>query len=127
MLYSADESFSIKETLVPDRAQAQLERLLPWYWEGVPRPLLVLPKASYAYALKLHQGGRADPINAALSGWNGNSYQNIPGDKDDPYGQLVLRGVTGAPLEGVGDRGGGAAVCRKRGYPLRSSAVGLTE
>jgi exodeoxyribonuclease V gamma subunit len=99
VLYSTEERFSIEDTLVPDVARAQLERLLAWYWEGVHRPLLVLPKASYAFALKLHQGGRGDPMNAARGKWNGNSYQNIPGDKDDPYVQLVLRGVGGNPLE----------------------------
>jgi len=102
LLYSTDEGFSIEETLTPDLAREQLERLLALYWEGVHRPLLIPPKASYAYARKLHQGGRGDPMNAALSGWNGNSYQNIPGDKDDPYVQLVLRGVTGNPLDNDG-------------------------
>jgi hypothetical protein len=45
--------------------------------------VLILPKASYAYARKLRRGGGGDPVNAALSGWNGKSCQNIPGDKDD--------------------------------------------
>jgi exodeoxyribonuclease V gamma subunit len=99
VLYSTEERFSIEDTLAPDVARAQLERLLAWYWEGVHRPLLVLPKASYVFALKLHQGGRGDPMNAARGKWNGNSYQNIPGDKDDPYVQLILRGVGGNPLE----------------------------
>jgi exodeoxyribonuclease V gamma subunit len=101
-LYTTSERFAIRETLAPDLARSQLARCLAWYWEGVHRPLLVLPKASYAFAVKQHQGGRADPMNAARSGWNGNSFINIPGDKDDPYLQLVMRGVTGDPLENDG-------------------------
>jgi exonuclease V gamma subunit len=84
--------------LAPDVACSALERYLGWYWEGVHRPLLVLPKASYAFALK-HCGGKSDPLKAAWTEWNGNSYREIPGDKDDPYLQLVMRGVTADPIE----------------------------
>jgi len=92
-------SLVIREPLTREEARAQLVRYLSWYWEGVHRPLLLLPKASYAYALKQHQGGRADPMRAARGEWNGNSFMEIPGDKDDPYVQLVMRGVSGDPLE----------------------------
>jgi exodeoxyribonuclease V gamma subunit len=98
ILYTADASFVISDSLAPDLARSALERYLAWYWEGVHRPLLVLPKASYAYVVK-HHGGRAEPMKAAWSAWNGNSYHRIPGDKDDPYVQLVMRGVAGEPLE----------------------------
>ncbi len=97
-LYAADASFVISETLAPDVARSALERYLAWYWEGVHRPLLVLPKASYAYGLK-HHGGKADPMTAAWNEWNGNPFRDIPGDKDDAYIQLVMRGVAGEPLE----------------------------
>jgi len=98
-LYTTGETFVIREPLTREEARAQLVRYLSWYWEGVHRPLLLLPKASYAYALKQHQGGRADPMRAARGEWNGNSFMEIPGDKDDPYVQLVMRGVSGDPLE----------------------------
>ncbi len=97
-LYTIGESFVIRETLSPDLARSEIARYLAWYWEGIHRPLLILPKSSYAYALREHGNGTADPMNAARSNWNGNSYNNIPGDKDDPYVQLVRRGVTGEPL-----------------------------
>ncbi|MEA3274473.1 MAG: exodeoxyribonuclease V subunit gamma [Pseudomonadota bacterium] len=97
-LYTTGDSFAIRETLAPDVARLALARYLGWYWQGVHRPLLVLPKASYAYAVK-NKGGRADPLTAARSAWNGNSFREIPGDKDDVYVQLVMRGVTGDPLE----------------------------
>jgi exodeoxyribonuclease V gamma subunit len=98
VLYSKAESFVIRETLDPESARAQLVRLLAWHWEGLYRPLPVLPKASYAYALGQHRGGRADPMGAARKAWEGNGYLRIPGDKDDPYLRLVLRGVGGEPF-----------------------------
>jgi exodeoxyribonuclease V gamma subunit len=97
-LYTARESFVIPTALPPDAARAALERWLALYWEGLHRPLLVLPKASYAYALRHHRGGRSDPLQAAWSEWNGNAFMGIPGDTDDPYVQLVVRGLTGDPL-----------------------------
>ena len=45
------------------------------------------------------QGGRADPSNAAFNAWNGNDFNGIPGDKDDDYVQLVMRGVAGKPID----------------------------
>jgi hypothetical protein len=61
--------------------------------------LLILPKASYDFVKTEQSGGRADPFKAALTGWTGNDYQGIPGDKDDAYIQLVRRGVDGSPLD----------------------------
>ena len=98
-LYTTGETFVIRESLEPDLARSQLARYLSWYWEGVHRPLLLLPKASYAYALKQNQGGRADPMRAARGEWNGNGFREIPGDKDDAYIQLAMRGLPGDPLE----------------------------
>jgi exodeoxyribonuclease V gamma subunit len=98
-LYTTGETFVIRESLEPDLARTHLARYLSWYWEGVHRPLLLLPKASYAYALKRYQGGSADPMRAARGEWNGNSFREIPGDRDDAYIQLVTRGLSGDPLE----------------------------
>jgi exodeoxyribonuclease V gamma subunit len=99
LLLATEARFTIEDTPTPEAAREQLAQLLAWYWEGVHRPLLVLPGASYAFALKRHQGGRGDPMNAARAKWNGNSHNKIPGDKDDAHVQLVLRGVDGEPLE----------------------------
>ena len=98
-LYSTGESFTIAEALAPEEARAALARYLRWYWMGVHRPLLVLPKASYAYASAFRKASKVDPLEAARREWDGNSYQEIPGDKDDVYVQLVMRGVAGNPLE----------------------------
>jgi exodeoxyribonuclease V gamma subunit len=98
-LYTTEESFVIDEALAPTEARTVLSRYLHWYWQGLHRPLLLLPKASFAYAAAANKGGRADPGKAAWSEWQGNAYRNIPGDKDDAYIQLVMRGVPGQPLE----------------------------
>jgi hypothetical protein len=37
-------------------------------------------------------------VKAARRGWEGNGYRDIPGDRDDAYVRLVLRGLTGDPL-----------------------------
>ncbi len=101
-LYTTGERFVIRDALAPDAARAGLARYLDWYWAGIHQPLLVLPKASHAYAVKRNQAGGADPMNAARREWNGNSFMGIPGDKDDVYIQLVMRGLTGDPLENAG-------------------------
>jgi exodeoxyribonuclease V gamma subunit len=92
--------YTIGESLSVDSARGSLARCLDLYWQGVHRPLPVLPKASFAYARKLRDGGKADPMNAARYEWFGNDFNKIPGDKDDPYIRLVVRGLTGHPLEG---------------------------
>jgi hypothetical protein len=49
--------------------------------------------------MRASHGGRADPHNAAFSAWNGNEFTGIPGDKDDAYIALVMRGVAGDPID----------------------------
>jgi exodeoxyribonuclease V gamma subunit len=98
-LYGLDERFVIRAQLAPSEARAALSELLGRYWQGIHRPLLLLPRASFAYAESCHRGGRGDPMNAARTGWTGNSFNDIPGDQDDAYVQLVMRGVEGNPLE----------------------------
>jgi len=92
--------YAIRESLSVTSARHSLARCLDLYWQGVHRPLPVLPKASFAYARKLGGDGKAEPLNAARYEWFGNDFNKIPGDKDDPYIRLVLRGISGDPLAG---------------------------
>ncbi|CAK0751264.1 RecBCD enzyme subunit RecC [Gammaproteobacteria bacterium] len=100
VLHTEDHSFVILTALTPDEAKLALCRYLTWYWEGIRRPLLVLPKASYAYQNSILNPTKkkSEPLEAAKkaaqSEWDGNSYC----DKDDPYIQLVMRCVSGDPL-----------------------------
>ncbi|AGA91057.1 exodeoxyribonuclease V, gamma subunit [Thioflavicoccus mobilis 8321] len=98
-LHTLGEGVAIEAALPPAEARAALARYLDWYWEGLHRPLLALPRASWAFALARHRGGRGDPLNAARSAWLGSDYQGIPGDRHDPHVALVLRGVAGEPLD----------------------------
>ena len=98
ILYTSKESFVIQLTPKPEVARLALEHYLGWYWQGVHQPLLVLPQASYAYT-KGKQDGKSEPMKDARNQWNGINFRDIAGDKDDPYVQLVMRGVTGDPLK----------------------------
>ncbi|MGD2083169.1 MAG: exodeoxyribonuclease V subunit gamma [Chromatiales bacterium] len=97
-LHTVGEGFVIREALERDAARTALADYLRWYWEGLHRPLPVLPKATYAYARQLEKG-TGDPLGAARRDWIGNSFRDIPGDRDDAYIRLVMRGVSGDPLE----------------------------
>jgi len=98
-LHGTTGQFTITKTLDPAEAQAHLARYLRWYREGLQRPLPLLPGASYAWMRAVSQGGRANPSNAAFNAWNGNDFSGIPGDKDDDYVQLVMRGIAGRPID----------------------------
>lgn len=97
-LYTDDQCFALVQSLAPEAARAALQESLGWYWEGLHRPLALLPKASYAFARARHGGGNADPYKAARSAWHGNDFNAIPGDRDDPYLQLVVRDLNADPL-----------------------------
>jgi exodeoxyribonuclease V gamma subunit len=97
-LHTADGSFVVDDTLDPEAARAALGRYLALYWQGLHRPLPVLPKASYAFALKRVQGGRGDPLREAYRAWNGSPFNGVPGDRDDVYIQFAMRGTSGDPV-----------------------------
>lgn len=78
-------------------ALSRLHRYLGFYWEGLQRPLPLFPAASFAYAQ--HQDDESRALKKAGSQWSGNGFMNIPGDQDDPYVQLVLRGLAAQPLQ----------------------------
>ena len=65
------------------------------YYQGLAYPLPVFPLSSYAWC-------RADnpekALKAANTAWYGNDYNNIPGDKDDAYIKLALRGSMQEPF-----------------------------
>jgi len=98
-LHTPKESFEINDTISSGEARDQLLQYLSSYWQGLHSPLLILPEASYAY-VKIESGsGKADPEKAAARAWEGNSYRNIPGDRDDADIRLVRRGLRGSPVE----------------------------
>jgi exodeoxyribonuclease V gamma subunit len=98
-LHGTTGQFTITKTLDAAEARAHLARYLWWYREGLKRPLPLLPGASYAWTRAVSKASRADPLTAAFNAWNGNAFNGIPGDKDDAYIQLVMRGVAGKPTD----------------------------
>lgn len=71
-------------------AKTQLQVYVDAYLLGMQQPLPIFEGASYT------QGFEA---KNAFKKWMGASYQNIPGDKDDDYVQLIMRDVAGMPID----------------------------
>ncbi|HEB93584.1 MAG TPA: exodeoxyribonuclease V subunit gamma [Gammaproteobacteria bacterium] len=76
-------------------AVEQLQAYVDLYRQGLECPLPIFPLASFAWAMA---GGEKKAMTAARGKWSGNDFQNIPGDKDDLYIQLSLRGLSADPL-----------------------------
>ncbi len=98
---AADGEFILATDFGSDPARGYLTDLLELYWEGLHRPIPVFERASWAWA-SVFFGREADAekaMRAAQLGWQGKSYHKLPGDLDDPYVQLLCRGISGSPLE----------------------------
>jgi len=105
---AANESFALATGFGPETASRMLLDLFELYWQGLHTPLPVFEKATWAWAKSWYGKGRSNDneerkrekaLNAAKKQWNGNDHNHIPGDRDDPYVQLLLRGTSGHPLE----------------------------
>ena len=72
------------------QAMEELGKLCQLYWQGLHAPLPLFPRASFNQVI--------GSDSKARSAWNGSSYAGIGGDRDDPYIDLVMRGVWGDPL-----------------------------
>ena len=64
--------------------------MLKIYWQGLREPLPFFPKSSYTLASQT-KAERNNPRGAALAIWEGNSYREVRGEKDDPYIELAFR------------------------------------
>jgi exodeoxyribonuclease V gamma subunit len=72
---------------VPE-AEALLQALLAWYWQGLRRPLPLFPDSSRVYAQALRQQA-SDPMAVARKCWASSDYQR--GEDADAYYQLAFR------------------------------------
>jgi exonuclease V gamma subunit len=100
-LFGQEDSFMLAAPLPQAEARARLCELVALYRQGLQRPLPIFRKASFALAERWDdddEAAQGRAYNAARNAWEGNSYNDVPGDRDDPYVQLVLRDVTGDPL-----------------------------
>ena len=81
-------------------APAILTSLLGLYWQGLRQPLKFFPQTSLAYAeaaLKAASGSTRDVMSAARISWEGNSFNGIPGERDDACFDLCFRNTN--PLD----------------------------
>jgi exodeoxyribonuclease V gamma subunit len=80
-----------------DDAPELLAALLGLYWKGLTRPLKFFPQTAWAYAeaVRKQESGesRRDPTGAARLSWEGNSFNRIPGEREDAYFDLCFRNV----------------------------------
>lgn len=81
------------EPVAGESARDQLAVLLGHYWRGLQAPLAFFPESSFAYAEKqfLDKGDYAAERAAAYK-WEGNTFQGIPGERDDPSIAVAFRG-----------------------------------
>ncbi len=87
VLHCSDESLRLAPLPMAEARQL-LADYLALYLEGLCRPLPLFPTASHALCSK--------GLTQARKAWEGEMF---PGDGDDPYLQLALRGCEGAPIE----------------------------
>ncbi|HED15058.1 MAG TPA: exodeoxyribonuclease V subunit gamma [Gammaproteobacteria bacterium] len=78
------------------QSAALLRSYLQLYRQGIQRPLLLLPGASLAWAQQANDPDKA--LLEARAKWLGIPFKDIPGDRDDPYIQLMLHDTSGDPL-----------------------------
>jgi exodeoxyribonuclease V gamma subunit len=68
-----------------------LEQLLSLYWLGLTQPLHFFPRASFAFALAVHNGkSEGEAMLRAAGEWEGNMHTG-PGEKHDPYNFLCFK------------------------------------
>ena len=79
--------------IVPD-AELILHNLLDLYWQGLYKPLPLFSNTSYRFAQASIKGSKSE--SAMHAEWQGNSFNNIAGEKDDLYHQQIY---TASPLD----------------------------
>ncbi|MCU7960522.1 MAG: exodeoxyribonuclease V subunit gamma [gamma proteobacterium symbiont of Bathyaustriella thionipta] len=84
------------EPIEEHQALRSLQHYLDLYRLALQKPLPVFNGASFAWAQAADDEEKAQ--KKALSQWQGNEYNKIPGDKDDVYIQLALHGHDSCPI-----------------------------
>jgi exonuclease V gamma subunit len=94
LLISRDHS-SRFAALDPGDAASLIVDYINLYHEGLAYPLPVFPLASYAWASEYDADKAA---KAASRAWYGDDYRGFPGDRDNPYVKLAMRGSMPEPF-----------------------------
>jgi exodeoxyribonuclease V gamma subunit len=85
-------------TLDTEKAVDQLRTYCELYIQGQAYPLPIFPLTSYAWAC---QSDSQRALKAAHKAWFGNEFRSIPGDRDNAYVRLALRGSVQEPFNSV--------------------------
>lgn len=78
-----------------EEAVTLLAAYLTLYFEGLRRPLPLFPGASYELALGVNDAA----LRKARNLWFGKEFSPVVGESEDAYIALILRGLSGNPLE----------------------------
>lgn len=81
--------------LPAEEAVPLLARYLELYFEGLKRPLPLFPGVSYELAL----GADESALRKAQNLWFGNEFSPVTPECQDTYIAMMLRGLSGSPLE----------------------------
>ena len=72
-----------------EKAVGQLRAYCELYFQGLAYPLPIFPLTSYAWVC---QNDSEKALKAARKAWFGDEFRSIPGDRDNAYVRLALRG-----------------------------------
>lgn len=76
-----------------------LNKYIEQYLYNIHAPLAVLPRSSYEWARETIRGKPERALSSARKPWQGVYALRIPGEQDDPYVRMAVRGFEGNPLE----------------------------
>ena len=85
-------------TLDTEKAVDQLRAYCELYIQGQAYPLPIFPLTSYSWAC---QNDSQRALKEARKAWFGNEFHSIPGDRDNAYVMLALRGSVQEPFNSV--------------------------
>jgi exonuclease V gamma subunit len=85
--------------LPENQAHDFLNKYIQQYLYSIRAPLAVLPKSSYEWARENIRGKPERAFSSAKKPWQGVYTRGFPGEQDDPYVRMAVRGLEGNLLE----------------------------
>jgi len=93
-LITRDSDWRFKRLESPE-ASDRLRDYIELYYQGLDYPLPIFPLASYAWCCA---DSPEKAMKEAHKAWYGNDFRNIPGDRENAYIKLALRGNMPDPI-----------------------------
>jgi exodeoxyribonuclease V gamma subunit len=85
--------------LPENQAHDFLNKYIQQYLYSIRAPLAILPKSSYEWARESIRGKPERAFSSAKKRWQGVYTRGFPGEQDDPYVRMAVRGLEGNLLE----------------------------